>query len=879
MSIVTVSTGLAALLNAPGITTQTEACAAFIAAMGSNRRVIALRNGIPFRDCTLSGAMRSANGSITGFGVASTSTVSSAADLATGVCVLRITGGGHALEGTLGLPGSGSTFIMGENPTSTNGLAVSGVAIPLRLDLPLGVAVTPIDPPPTPTDPSDAQFSITKVDWTSGVAGAEQTIYFDEDGGDIVWEDAERAADTGAIPYRRSTQTFIHGTGGDALEIGFHLFQLPAKCNDETNAPVYQVMGVMKPYNRWAQYPFMATYNATTDSTFLKPCKYIVKKAGVPVGVLEMYRDGLPINDPSLGQTRNFTTVFRPLVHTKMALYWCSHRLKLADKARKYHNGMVKESAIRPKLVHAFDSANAVMPCFGTLRNQYNGYNHLMYMPPWPYSTDMDGQYPATDPNAPPQFPYYDPSGNRTNGAFRGFAATGIMYEPGSPSGHDWYPSPGGVRFDRYFVPSQLTMYVTDPTGVRAQGNIPYRVICDEYGKAYFNHGHHDVTNVRLLETLSFDDVASGKYAYTYGYYTPQGPVLVPGGTATHIDTKTIMNGAEWGPTDKDGRHHYHGWNVDNQHAYCSPGWYALMFNSVTHMVSAKMRFNATMMSSAGWGSPTATAAGDDGYTLKRQHAWRVLHLATMWKLATPHPLGVSRTKIVPRWVEELEFFHDTIVVPTTDPTHPQYNDIYFACLRNLGVPGTRVVSGNTHFIEATTDSKLLYNAGVLGFMKTTGSYDYMRAQSVKCQKSIDLIRDSIAKYTVTKMLATKGRAEGLTASLTAPVPLATSLVAPADWYAWASVFAPVDGAKDLITNADGSPLPPYERSGYQHLWVQAIFQFQTHFPEFNFPGVAEACSITQEMENRWNARVAAGTHGDFNYRHPAAGIQATPAL
>lgn len=873
MANVTVSAGLAAILAAPGITTQLEACAAFKLALGDARRVVALRNGIAFRDCALSGNVISTGGSITGFGIASGSTVAIGSDLTTGNAILRITGGGHTIEGTLGLPGSGCAFIIENNPTPFNGFALAQMAISLRPDLPLGQTVTP----PTPTIGANAPYSITKVDWSSGSAGAAETIYFDEDGGDIVWDDAERAADTPAIPYRRSTQTFVHGTGGDALEVGFHLFVMPANCNDEVNAPVYQVMGLMKPFNRWAQYPFMATYDAATDSTFLKPCKYHIKDAnGNELGVIQMH-DGLPVSSPLLGQTRDFTHAFRPMVHTKMSLYWCSHRLKLAAKARKYHNGVTKESGLRPKMARAIHAANAVMPCFGSLRIQYNGYNHLAYMPAWPYSTDMDGQYPATDPYAPVAFPYYNPSGNRTDGAFRSFAATGYMFEPGSQNaGHDWYPSPGGVRYDRYFIPSQLTMYVSDPTGVRPQDNVPYRVICDEYGKGFFNHGHHDVTNVRLLETLPFDDVAYGKYAYTYGYYTPQGPVLVPGGTATHIDTKTIMNGENWGPTDKDGRHHYHGWNVDSQHAYGSPGWYALMFNSVAHMVSAKMRFNAVMMSTANWGSPTTSPLDTGGYLMRRQHAWRCLHLSTMWKLATQHPIGISRAKMDARWVEELEYFHDTVVVPTTDPAHPNYNDIYFACLRNLGVPGLRIVSGATHFIEASTDSKLLYLAGVLGMMKTTGSYDYMRAKSVKCQKSIDLIRDSIAKYTIPKMLATKGRAEGLTASLTAPVPLATSLVAPADWYEWAAVFAPVDGAKDLITNADGSPFP-YERSSYQHLWIQAIFQFRDYFPEFNFPGVAEACAMAQEFETRFAARVAAGAHEDYVWRHPAAGVLAVP--
>lgn len=860
-----VNAELAALLAAA--TDQAEWFSTFETAFAT-RRVVCKRNGTTFRDCALTGSMTFAGGAITHLGYTSDTTVYLAADLSTGSSVLRLESASHWMEGTLGLTASGCDFILDENPTTANGLAFSTVTI---------------NSPSSLAPDANQPYSATLVDWTSGSAGAEQTIYFDEDGGDIVWDDSELAAETGAVPYARSTEVFIHGTSGDAFEVGVHRFTLPASCNDEAAETVYQVLVAFSPYNRWAEYPAMATYESTTDSTFPKPFKIILKNAsGDTLHTFEMH-DGLPINDPSLGQTRNATTAFRPHVHCKMMLPWTSHRLAESSKARKYYPGVLSAYTMRPRMVHSLDSVNAVMPMFATERQQYNGIAHLMAMPPWGYSTSETGSsYPITDPYIPSNVYTYDPSGNATDGIRRPTLAVGYMYEPGSPSGHDWYPSPGGVRFDRYHVPSQLAMYMTDPTGSRVQGSVPYRTLADEYGKAYFNHGHHDITDARTLGMIPDAQAAYGLWAYTYGYYTPQGPVFVTGGTSRHIDTKTIINGETWPAADKDGKRHFNGWNVDNQHSYCQPGWYTLQFNSVIHMISAKLRWNAEWMSDGSHGKPDTTITGTDGYFLKRQHAWRFLHLAMMWKLGTTHAVGVSRAIVEDRWQTELEKVYTDIVLPCTDTGHASYNDIFFRVLRNFGVPGLEVSTGGgtQHYASVTTDAKLLYMVGVLALMKQTGSWAAMRAKSAECAAALDLILESVGKYSVTYLLATGGRMLGESNPIGATVVNATTMPVPADWYEWATTYAPVDGSRDLVTNSDGSPFSNggiIERSSYQHMYMQAVFMFRDYFPEVAFPGVDDACTLCEGFEDTVAARVAAATTADYRYRHPAAGIFAVP--
>lgn len=132
----TVNTELSALLAAAA--TKTEWTAILITALGATRRVVCKRNGTTFRDCALTGTMQASAGSITFAGYTSDTTTYLAADLSTGSSTLRIEGGGHWVEGTLGLAASGCDFILAANPTTSNGFAFGTLSIDAPAALPLG---------------------------------------------------------------------------------------------------------------------------------------------------------------------------------------------------------------------------------------------------------------------------------------------------------------------------------------------------------------------------------------------------------------------------------------------------------------------------------------------------------------------------------------------------------------------------------------------------------------------------------------------------------------------------------------------------------------------------------------------------------------------
>ena len=303
------------------------------------------------------------------------------------------------------------------------------------------------------------------------------------------------------------------------------------------------------------------------------------------------------------------------------------------------------------------------------------------------------------------------------------------------------------------------------------------------------------------------------------------------------------------------------------------------------------MRYFAVVMCATSNGAPgtnpirylTNTMDRAYGFFLTREHAWRWLHLVFMWKQASTHPLLMSRADVETIWQIELESVYDNVVVPATDSNHAKYNSIEMRVLRSLGMVGNDYSEdgGVTHRMSATHDGKLLYIFGVLVLMKNTGCMTTMRTKSAKCNTAIDFILNCLGKYTVTQMLATKGRNLGGAVSLGNYVPAATPLTVPADWYEWTTTMWPDDGS-DLVTNADGTAFKgsdgfTVDRGQYQHLHIQAIYGFRDHFPEMNVPGVAEACAMVDGFEQAIIDRMTAGTSYEYKWRFPAAGLIALP--
>lgn len=876
MPNVTLSAGLTAILAAPGITNRLQACAAFKNALGDTRRVLIIHNGVTVRDCALSGSMQSSSGSITGFGITSDDTASLAADLSTGSAIMRVTGGGHTVEGSLGLLGSGAIFIAKASLTPTNGLALFNIDIPLRQDLAMGGPGAGI---PYRIE-LESRIGMADSDPTPG---PKTSIYFDENAGDIVPDHPLKVAEVGSFGYWRSTETFKHGTGGNAMEIGFHRATIPPQCNDEANVPVYEVFAFMKPYNRWAQYPAMATYSAATDSTFLAPCKFRVFDSfdsEVPMSVKIAMHDDIAINSPQMAQTRNATTRWRPFVHCGQMLYGSTHRLKLSVNARKLANGMVPGTSNRPGQARTPSSANRAYPALPTAYSQINGFGLWWGAPPYSMTTLED--YPQTDP-----YLIYgganNPTYSDTDGARNGSRAVGFMCEPGAPACHDWNGPPGGQAMDRFFMSTPRAAYLTEPNGVRPQGSVPYKLLNYEYNKGYFNHGHHHMTNVRTAATLPHDQVAYGQWAYCNGWYTTQGPIFVAGGTSRHIDIFGKGDGSGIYPLrpykDKDGLLPYQGWENDIQHSYHHPAWFAWDFNSVAAIFSAMMRYNSNLMSFGPSGSPFYNYAP---FLMQRIHAWRWHSQNLMWAVGCTHPALLSQAQIETRAVQEFDAADTEIRIPATTPAHAQYNSVYNTVLRNFGIPGVDYVQGDQHIPSQVDDGKLLYLGGVLSTMETSGFTARMTSLSAKSGSMIEFIKNCVHTYAVKNFSATRGRELIWMNRQSGPaVPVGQPLTFYSGYTEYASIHAPVNGQKDLVRNPDGTPYY-VERQQYQHIWIQTIFQFRDYLGgEAKWPGINAVCAIAQEQED-FKANLIAtnyynGIYGDYEYRWPAAGIQAPP--
>lgn len=83
-------------------------------------------SGVLFRDAALVGAFTFNNAEITSLGFTEDLTTCTAADLNTGKSLMRIEGGGHWVEGSVGLTGAGTVFTLSANPTATNSIALAG---------------------------------------------------------------------------------------------------------------------------------------------------------------------------------------------------------------------------------------------------------------------------------------------------------------------------------------------------------------------------------------------------------------------------------------------------------------------------------------------------------------------------------------------------------------------------------------------------------------------------------------------------------------------------------------------------------------------------------------------------------------------------------
>ena len=852
----TFSGPLITLLSAA--TTKTQWFNILSSALGSSRRVVCEKNGSEFRNCALTGNMQLVAGVITGLGFTAGTTVSLAADLSSGVSTLSIQGNGHWIKGTLGLDGSGCNFTLGVNPTTSNGLAFGSIAInPPAALLELTIA---------PTLNSAAPAIWELEDWSTGSAVSKGTATLSVAAPDWVFEDADVANELGTIRVTNTSASIVLGTGSDAFEFAPIMLAMHGISNSTANVIWYQVGVTCKPYARWASYPAVDTYNHTTDNTIPAAFKIKLKKAdGTLLYTFERH-DGKAINDPSQSQVPSGTLAWEPFWNCGMMLEWKSATPRMAARAYHYFPGMTADS-IRPTQAKQSASSNGSVPSGGGV---LNGYNQMYGMMRWPQagSATVDSLDISNDPyiyntsssDGAPNSPWYKPR-----------RLTGWDYDPGSISGHDWLTGPGGIRFDRSAIPAQLALYMTDPNGSRLRDGVPYRQMVDAFGKAHFNHSHHWVTNALSGATISDTEAVAGSWNFDQAYY----------GGSSKTTNKTVKLHYGFEEFNKNGFKVWNGWALDHLHSYATPGWWALLFNSPLHAYSAKLRFNAHWMASLGESGISSYA---NGIYLARLHAWRWMHLTMMWKLASNHTLGHSRTTVFNRFVAEVEMMYDTIYAPAVVSNNPS---AYFTGLRNLGIPvnDNEGVGGDynngspaiNHHGQTISNGLTYYMNQVMMLMKQTGLWTQLRVASTKCTLAMDYMVANMIKYSCEFINVTNGKKEDYISVDTKP--MGTPLVIPANWAAWLAANPKV-GAEDWITDSSGAPI---ERETSQHLRATFPDMLVKFYPEYVTTEVTQAqakyAAFYATRLSQVNAAVGASAqrNADWTFRNPAMGYLAAP--
>lgn len=836
-------------------------------------------NGVVAVTGSNSGNLASVAASIIDLGTLENITFNQPIDLNVGVNVLKIEINGYFIQGTIGLAGSDCDWIASENPADGKGLGFMNISIspPVLMPSGLGAAAPMGALPETPK-------TVELHDWTDPANPVlVGSLTFNDRKPDLVFDNPDMQAAAGDIGVTQSTESIIFGE----FEFGATLFTHNAGLNeDDPTKPVYQVLIGCKPYGTWATYPAMDTFDPAVNVTFPQPFKMVIKTMDGTVAHTHEMSDGLPINSPAVSMVRSDTTVIRPWFNCWMMLPWESAKMKMSVKATKFFPGVV-DDAMRPSQATFADAVNGPFLLMNGNGTQLNATAHWKAAPEWPMDSS-DNNYAINDPYL------IDINGTYTGGVGsptrKSYRAIGWNYEPGSVSCHDWYTGPGGPRFDRAFIPTVLAYVVTNPTGVRAQGNVSYRDLARAWNLAYFNHSHHQIRDVKTLETLPDEQVINSEWSHTHAYYGGL-TTYVAGGTTRHVDIRSLSSGGTTAGLDtlrdKNGHLPFDGWGMDYLHNYCQPGWATLLFNSGMHLVSAKYRHHNGIMCQLG---DVRANKDPNGWFLTRQHSWRWLHASMMWALSTNHPLGIRRDLIEGRWQQEMEAIYDYVVVPATDPNHPNYNSLANQAWRNFGMTvKDNIKIDGTHQMWMWSSALTFYTSHALQFMKVTGSWDAMRAKSAKCAAALDFIIKCMDTYSIDFILDTDGRAEAYIV-VSETVPTSTPITSiPSSWADWAATIHPKTGVEDWITDPDGTARV-YERDNTQHLRAQYAFIRRDYFPEIPNARLAAACAKYQDFYDRVAARVAAASAGtksiqwnqcvaDWHYRIPSHAIFKPPVV
>jgi hypothetical protein len=871
-----------------GVDTKAAWSAAFIAAFGPTRRMIALKDGVPFLNVALTGAMKSTGGNIVDLGKTSDATVQAAADLMTGTNVLRVQGNGSVLDMTMGLTPAlqiaarmaggmsqsqaqaavvNYDVFLSANPTATSGIALaSSFAIRAPADLPSGTG------PAAPLDSEITVAGFRLIDYSSGSPVVAGTSYFTQSEPTMVMDIPWMAAEMGDIKLKRVPDGggVVLGTGGDAFYFSGGLRVGNKVINGQAPVPLHQVQIRAKPHGRWASHPFQKDFDINNDTYIPPPHKIeILGTSGQVLDVIELYstRDanntpgsGWPVNDPRQAQADNGNGPVRPWWNHTMVHQWWSHRPKFHSKAFHLNPG-VEDEALHPKNVrnHFSDPLQWPLLTGGGLADGLGAYK---ICPKW--SRAHDNTFDTTILDT-----FYVNIG--TNGQPGGLGARGQLigygFEPGSNGKHTWYMGPGGSRHDRAAWPHIVCAWAARPDGVRIHGAVPHKELLHHWLMGYANHSCHYFTDADKGYGIPKSKVLNGEICYQDTYYRGGSEAFRPDLPNNGVRLLSAVNHGGSGFTDKYGRRFTNEWSKDYMHSQSNAALGAYTYVSPEHVMLARHSFTTHVLAAF-----DLTQSFSSGMYLAREHAWYNWQFSQMWLIGNNHPDNFTTLEIEAMWGRHLEQVYDVMY-----PIYTSGTDAFAHCLRNLGMGAYSGAQsdGVTAQLEPITDSKAFYFGQVFLFMKQSGSWARMRARSAKCAWILDAMLNSLAKYAVGGFIDCNGRVDK---SQYYTSKYSYTIANPVYPQHWGEMY-PVNGQLDWLREPDGVlRQDPSDVTNTMHFRAQYLRILKDFFPEYTIARLDQAIGI---MNGFYAEMTYARDNNDtyFNYRFAMMGLFKAPTL
>lgn len=837
-------------------------------ALGNERRLRGFHTSDPNADPALSGVeflnvasvgeLPVSAGNLAGFGSLQSATVKAAADLGTGVAILRLEGNGHSISFTLGLPSSGAEFTLPSSPTGARdeGLTFTrnaGVNAPVMLDSGTG----PLSPALTDMAP----HSVTLEDWQSGSAVAVGMLTFDTRMVNWVFDDPEIAANMGDVAVYHPNASVNFGD----FDFGAIMFAQTNQANAvDGDEPVYQVLCGWTPTKaNWDGYPAYSGYVYGQTDTFPKAYKVVIKtKSGAILKVHEM-RDGLPINSDQLHDNDLANHPIRPHMNCAQLLPWSSVKAKMSSHSTKYLPGFHKDF-LRPTVARQRFSANMANP-FVSGRYNKDGIGNWYTVPKWAFAGNRasiagDVSY---DPHMQDLFTDGQDWGTLQDGASR---SLGWGYEPATTGVMENLTGPGGSRHDRAVMPTPLAIWFSDKTYVRPRNHDAIEEMVDAWNLQYFNLSHYFIRDVKTFATLPFDETALGIWGHGAHTYYAGNDTYVAGGKAKTVPLFGIRNQNDDIDRDKNGRMQWNGVSDDYLHNYHTAGHTAIHFNSPMHAYATLHNVITSWLCQLG---------GDGGENpeesfMRRHQSWRMMHLGIAWKLRSSHPiLGMKASTVEARIKRQLEAYYDYVSKPCMID-NSQYP--FHVGLRNCGI-ALKWEGGEW---RVAAQSQLFYTAHVLQMWKQFGLWSVAMKMSNKCEHALRFIIRCMDLASVDFIIDTNGANENATLCYADWTDYANPKIV-SNWADQAYHWAPA-GQQSWIRNADGSLVNNREQDITQHLRYQYVRIRLDYFPEIpceRANGLAQAAAKFEGWYQEITNNVAGNVSRDSDWTYFWGGLAA----